>query len=179
MVIKPLPEHMRNNEWVTGVAITGKNDLVSVLHIPTLFSAAKAQDDFTKVSRLQEPVQQAARILIVDDSFNTREIEKSILESGGYSVSTAKDGVDGLNKAGESQFDLIVTDCDMPNMDGFDMTQALRKQKAYQDKPIVMVTSKDREEDRRRGMEVGADAYIIKGSFDQSLLLETVESLIG
>lgn len=179
MVIKPLPSHLKNNVWVTGIAITGKNELVNVLHIPTLFVNAKKSDGSASVHSQAILNSSPAKILVVDDSYNTREIEKSILEEGGYIVHIAHDGEDGLKKAQQTQYDLIVTDCDMPKMNGFNLTKNLRRDENYKDKPIIIVTARDKEEDRLLGMEVGADAYITKGTFNQNVLLETVDSLIG
>jgi two-component system, chemotaxis family, sensor kinase CheA len=181
MVIKPLPSHMNNNEWVTGIAITGKNELVNVLHIPMLFSnSSKAINNKSTDIPLQiAHSNELKRILVVDDSFNTRELEKKILETGGYVVDTAEDGEEGLNLAKQTQYNLIVTDCDMPKMNGFELTENLRKDQYYIEKPIIIVTAKDREEDRLKGMKAGANAYITKATFDQKILLETVDSLIG
>ncbi len=178
MVIKPLPSHVKNNEWVTGIAITGKNELVNVLHIPTLFTYAKKITGNGRIQFQASIAKGSAKILVVDDSYNTREIEKSILEAGGYIVHVAEDGEDGLNKAQQTQYDLIITDCDMPKMNGFELTEHLKKDPHYKEKPIIIVTSKDKEEDRLKGLKAGADAYIIKGEFNQKILLETVESLI-
>jgi two-component system chemotaxis sensor kinase CheA len=118
-------------------------------------------------------------ILVVDDSINTREIEKSILESYGYRVTLAEDGADGLEKAKGFIFDAVITDVEMPRLDGFSLTERLRKEESYRNTPIIIVTSREKEEDKRRGIQVGADAYIVKGSFDQTSLLETVQNLIG
>ena len=119
------------------------------------------------------------KILIVDDSINTREIERDILLAYGYSVDLAGDGIEALEKARDSGYDLIITDVEMPRMDGFTLTEELKKESAYIDKPVIIVTSRDKLEDKKRGMQVGASAYILKGSFDQSNLLNTVENLIG
>ncbi len=181
MVIKPLPSHLKNNEWVTGIAITGKNELVNVMHIPMLFSSAGKVDESTGPQYQDGPVPSSdlPKILVVDDAFEAREIEKNILERGGYSVDIAENGKDALAKAKATQYDLVVTDCDMPEMDGFELTKNLREDQIYRDKPIVIVTGRDKEEDRLKGMKAGADAYIVKGAFDQTILLETVDSLIG
>jgi len=121
----------------------------------------------------------AINILIVDDSVNTRDIERSILESYGYSVDVAGDGLEALEKAKGFKYDLIITDVEMPRLDGFSLTEKFRSEASYKNTPIIIVTSREKEEDKRRGITVGADAYIVKGSFDQSNLLETVQNLIG
>ena len=103
---------------------------------------------------------------------------KNILETAGYKVSTAIDGVEGYTRAKEERFNLILSDVDMPRMNGFDMTAKIRADKSVADIPIVLVTSLSKREDREHGMEVGANAYIVKSNFDQSNLLEVVERLI-
>jgi len=179
MVIKPLPSHMKNIQWVSGITITGNNDLVNVLHIPMIIEAAKEIKEAEYLRKRVKEEKKTIHILIVDDSLNTREIEKSILEAYGYQVDLAGDGLEALEKAKELKYDLVVTDVEMPRLDGFSLTEKLRADPEYKDTPIVIVTSRDREEDKRRGIQVGADAYILKGDFDQSNLLETVQSLLG
>ncbi|MCA1908066.1 MAG: hybrid sensor histidine kinase/response regulator [Magnetospirillum sp.] len=177
MVIKPLPEHLRGLPLVSGMVMTGRNDLVSVLQASTLLDAARRQRG---VAGPSEAVSGArVRVLVVDDSLNTREIEKDVLEAHGYQVTLAEDGLDGLAKARSSEFDAVLTDVEMPNMDGFTLTAALRKEEAYAHVPIIIITSREKEEDKRRGIQVGADAYIVKGDFDQSNLVDTLKSLLG
>ncbi len=178
MEIKSLPTHMKNNEMVSGVTLSGKNEIVLVLHVPKLFSLAKEIQGTKKEAEVKEVEQQSARILVVDDSLSTREIEKNILESYGYQVDVASDGIEGLEKAKARIYDMIITDIEMPRMDGFSLTENLRNETQYEHTPIIIVSSREKEEDKRRGMQVGADAYIIKGSFDQSNLLDTIQSLI-
>jgi two-component system chemotaxis sensor kinase CheA len=122
---------------------------------------------------------EAPHLLVVDDSLNTREIERSILEAAGYEIDLAKDGLEALRCVEETDYHLIVTDIEMPRMDGFTLTERLRADDRYANVPIVIVTSREKEADMQRGMAVGADAYIVKGTFDQNNLLATVESLIG
>jgi CheY-like chemotaxis protein len=118
--------------------------------------------------------------LLVEDSLTTREFERSLLEAHGYAVETAVDGVDGLEKVrGDHKFDLVVTDIEMPRMNGFDFCEELRRQPELHELPIVVVTTMDKEEEKRRGIEAGAQAYIIKGAFNQNALLQTIEKLIG
>lgn len=117
--------------------------------------------------------------MVVDDSRNTREIEKDLLEAWGYQVTLAEDGQDGLDKARAGDFDAILTDVEMPVMDGFTLTSHLRQEERYQHTPIIIITSREKETDRRRGIEVGADAYIVKGSFDQNSLIDTLKVLLG
>ena len=117
-------------------------------------------------------------LLLVEDSITTRTQEKRILEGAGYEVVTAVDGLDGLDKLSARQFDAVVSDVEMPNLSGLDMARRIRQDSRYSDLPIILVTSLASDEDRQRGMEVGANAYITKGAFDQSVLLETVRRLV-
>ena len=94
-------------------------------------------------------------------------------------MTLAEDGLDGLEKALAGDFDAILTDVEMPVMDGFTLTSRLREEERYRERPIIIITSREKESDRRRGIEVGADAYIVKGSFDQRNLVDTLKILLG
>ncbi|MFP3341807.1 hybrid sensor histidine kinase/response regulator [Halomonas sp. SIMBA_159] len=177
MVIKPLPEHLRYLPLVSGMISQGRNALVSLLHVPALLERAKRHAHPVRSSA--EPTDKPHRVLVVDDSLNTREIEKDVLEAWGYQVTLAENGRDGLNKALAETFDAVLTDVEMPVMDGFALTARLRENDLYRHKPIIIITSREKEADRQRGMEVGADAYIVKGSFDQNNLVETLKALLG
>ena len=181
VVIKPLPPHMADVQMVSGAIVSGTNEIFNVLHMPKIIEAARdlrraapapaAEDAGAPARKLQ--------ILVVDDSVSTREIEKSILESYGYAVDLAGDGMEGLERARSGAYDLVITDIEMPRLDGFSLTQTLRSEAEYAQTPIILVTSLDRESDKRRGIQVGADAYIVKGGFDQSTLLDAVQNLVG
>ena len=188
MVLKPLPEHMRGRGafggLVGGVVVTGANALVSLLQAPALLDAARrirgeAIKAAVKDSTHRHDGQQARHILVVDDSLNTREIEKEVLEASGYRVTLAEDGLDGWQKAVGGRFDAILTDVEMPGLDGFSLTAKLRENDKYRATPIIIVTSCQTREDKQRGIQVGADAYIVKGDFDQSHLVETLRNLLG
>ncbi|MFN3077733.1 MAG: response regulator, partial [Alphaproteobacteria bacterium] len=168
MVIKPLPEHLSHIALVSGMVITGRNALVSLLHAPALIDAARRKTRSGEARVDGTEARKAFRVLIVDDSLNTREIEKDVLEAHGYQVTLAEDGVDGLMKATSETFDAVLTDVEMPNMDGFTLTTSLRQEDRYRDTPIIIITSRAKEEDKRRGIQVGADAYIVKGDFEQN-----------
>jgi chemotaxis protein histidine kinase CheA/CheY-like chemotaxis protein len=178
MVVKPLPTHLQDLRMVSGVTIGERDSIINVLHVPELIRQARETGDS---GRLRPAVKEerAATVLVVDDSINTREIEKSILEAYGYAVVTAEDGQDAMEKTRETLFDLVVTDVEMPRLDGFSLTERLRADDRYRHVPIIIVTSREKDEDKRRGIKVGANAYIVKGAFDQSNLIETVRSLIG
>ncbi|AGX88209.1 hybrid sensor histidine kinase/response regulator [Candidatus Symbiobacter mobilis] len=178
MVVKPLPPHLRKHRLVAGVTVGEQDQLINVLHVPELFRLAR--EIRQPAPRAQAPeVATPQRVLVVDDSINTREIEKSILEAYGYDVTLAEDGEDGWDKTRSTLFDLVITDVEMPRLDGFSFTERLRADEQYRRIPVIIVTSREKEEDKRRGIQVGANAYIVKGSFDQSNLIETVRNLLG
>lgn len=178
MEIKPLPSHMQNLELVSGATLSGKNEIIMLLNVPKILDFAKEIKEEKIAQKAVKKQVKSTRILVVDDSINTREIEQSILEAYGYSVDVASDGMEALEKSRNTKYDLIVTDVEMPRLDGFSLTEKLRSSEDYSHTPIIIVTSRDKEEDKRRGLKVGADAYIVKGTFDQNNLLETVQYLV-
>lgn len=120
------------------------------------------------------------KVLVVDDQFTVRELQRSILEAAGYRVATAEDGLAALQQlGGDADIDLVVTDLEMPEMGGLELLRRVRGEPATASLPVVVVTSLAGEEDQRRGLEAGADAYVTKDRFDQRALLDTVERLIG
>ncbi|MBI4042742.1 MAG: response regulator [Deltaproteobacteria bacterium] len=167
--------HIRS---VTGATVIGAGQVVPVLNAAELIQTAIAKSE--EISReSEEPVMTAEKksILVVEDSITTRTLLKNIIESAGYEVKTAVDGQDAYTQLAAEHFDLIVSDIDMPRLDGFELTSKVRNHKTLADLPIVLVTALESRDDRQRGMEVGANAYIVKSSFDQSNLLEIIHQL--
>jgi two-component system chemotaxis sensor kinase CheA len=123
-------------------------------------------------------VEKKQSILVVEDSITARMLIKNILEMAGYQVKTAVDGVDAFTTLKTEDFDLVVSDIDMPRMNGIDLTSRIRSDKKIAELPVVLVTALESREDRERGIDVGANAYIVKSSFDQSNLLEVVRRLV-
>ena len=119
------------------------------------------------------------RVLIVDDSLTVRELERKLLSSHGYEVEAATDGMDGWNAVRTGHFDLVISDVDMPRMDGIELVTLIKKDANTKSLPVMIVSYKDREQDRQRGMEAGADYYLTKGSFHDETLLNAVRDLIG
>jgi two-component system, chemotaxis family, sensor kinase CheA len=182
IVIKNLGTHLRQVDNVAGATILGAGEVVLILHVPDLVQSARALTGVRAPGgRLEErEVKEGPRrLLIVEDSFTTRELERSIFEASGYEVETANDGVQALAKLREGPVDLVVTDVQMPNMDGFELTRQVKEDASLSSIPVVIVTSLEREEEKRKGIEAGADAYITKSVFNQDMLLETVERLTG
>ncbi|MFZ2853057.1 MAG: response regulator, partial [Rhodocyclaceae bacterium] len=117
-------------------------------------------------------------LLVVEDSITARSLLKSILETAGYRVATAVDGVDALTVLRTGQFDLVVSDVEMPRMDGFELTARIRGDKKLAELPVVLVTALESRADKERGIDVGANAYLVKSSFDQSNLCEVIGRLL-
>jgi two-component system sensor histidine kinase and response regulator WspE len=122
---------------------------------------------------------QRKRVLVVDDSLTVRELERKLLANSGYEVEVAIDGMDGWNAVRTGRFDLVITDVDMPRMDGIELVTKIKKDPHVRSLPVMIVSYKDRPEDRRRGLEAGADYYFVKGSFNDEMLFQSVVDLIG
>ena len=116
---------------------------------------------------------------MVDDSITVRELERQLLEAAGYAVEVAVDGLDGWNAVRTGEYDLVISDVDMPRMDGIQFVTLIKHDATLRSIPVVIISYKDREEDRMRGLDAGADAYLTKSSFHDQTLLETVADLIG
>ena len=116
-------------------------------------------------------------VLVVDDAVTTRAMERGLLELAGYQVKVAVDGMDAWTALKSDHFDLVVSDVDMPRMNGFELTQRIRADDGLQDLPVVLVSALEAREDKERGIEVGANAYVVKSSFEQSNLLEIINRL--
>ncbi len=119
------------------------------------------------------------RVLVVDDSITVRELERQLLENRGYAVDIAVDGVDGWNAVRSAHYDLVVSDIDMPRMDGIQFVRHIKDDERLRAIPVVIVSYKDREEDRLRGLDAGANSYLTKSSFHDQTFLTTVADLIG
>jgi len=126
-----------------------------------------------------KPAAHIKRILVVDDSITVREVERNMLVTRGYHVDVAVDGMDGWNAVRMDDYDLVISDVDMPRMNGFEFVRLIRQDERLSKTPVMIVSYKDREEDRQRGLEAGADYYLTKGSFHDETLIEAVLDLIG
>ena len=179
VVIKGFGKYLSNIPFIAGAAPLSDEDGALVLSVPDFFSKSFSLSDAKPVfhKKHEESQKKQKRILLVEDSLTTRELEKSILESCGYQVHVATDGMEGLKMAGEESVDIIVTDVEMPRMNGFQMIQKIKENKRLSGLPVIIVTSLEKEDEKKKGMEVGADAYIVKASFDQTNLINTIESL--
>ncbi|MFB3885947.1 MAG: response regulator [Thermodesulfobacteriota bacterium] len=178
--LKSLGKHLGKVHHVSGAVILGSGEVVPVLDIPELIASSALQVPVVSDKRDSHRVKRKEnKILVVEDVFSTRELEKSILEAHGYVVDTAVDGLDALDRMSAGHYDLIISDVEMPRMDGFELCRHVKQREHWKDIPFVMVTSMQKEEDKRRGLEVGAAAYIVKSGFEQTNLLDTIERLVG
>ncbi|MFA5866386.1 MAG: hybrid sensor histidine kinase/response regulator [Actinomycetota bacterium] len=177
VVIKTLGRRLSSIRNIAGATVLGNGDVVLILNPPDLVAAAKGLPVELAPAAEESKETVVKQILIVDDSATTRGLEKSILESAGYQVDEAIDGIDALAKVSKKAYDLLVVDVQMPKMDGLTLTKKIKGNQRYEDIPVVMVTTLEKEEDKKRGIEAGADAYIIKRAFDQANLLSVIEQL--
>ena len=183
VVVKPLGWPLSSAPHLQGAATLGSGELVGLLSAAELFSRALAKlarGERRAWSALESATPQKVRppILVVDDSITTRTLERTILETAGYATFTAVDGLDALEVLKRESVSLVLTDVEMPRMDGFSLTEAIRADAKLQHLPVIVVTSLGSPEHRSRGAEAGADAYIVKGEFEQGVLLETVRRLL-
>ncbi|AMC36224.1 hybrid sensor histidine kinase/response regulator [Janthinobacterium sp. B9-8] len=178
IVLKSQSALLKHISDLSGVTILGTGEVCMVLNPPDFIAKLKHQTSQTVTASSQEVERKKQLILLAEDSLTTRAQMKRILESGGYEVVMAVDGLDAFNKLETRPFDAIVSDINMPNMDGLTLVQKVRSNKKHTELPIVLVTMLSTEEDKRRGMEAGANAYISKAAFEQKLLLDTLRRLV-
>lgn len=180
IVLRPLDPLIGHVPHVSGAALLGPGRVALVLDPASLIGAAShAGVNIADASAWSVARPVTHTVLVVDDSITTRTLEQSILAAAGYRVLTAVDGAEGWSMLRERGADLVVADVEMPRMDGFALCEAIRGSPTFSELPVVLVTALDSAEHRARGMEAGADAYIIKSAFDQQSLLDTVRQLLG
>lgn len=174
----PLLKRVRN---VSGFSMLGSGELVPILHTPDMARTAMGMHTAGQVRSVvhRQGVQERKTVLVAEDSITSRMLLKNVLEAAGYNVITAVNGLDALQKIEASLPDILVSDVEMPQMDGFTLTAKVRKMDNSASLPIILVTSLGSAEDRERGVDAGADAYIIKSNFDQGNLLEVIGRLAG
>jgi two-component system chemotaxis sensor kinase CheA len=180
VVVKPLGALLPSARGYLGAAILGDGRIALLLDPVALTRPATARLRALVGPPRPETERAPSKVLVVEDSYTVRELQRSILEAAGYRVETARDGKEGLERVErDSDIELVITDLEMPEMDGLELTRAIRARAERSSLPVVIVTSRGDETDRARGIEAGADAYMIKRAFDQQTLLETVERLVG
>ncbi|OHD21082.1 MAG: hypothetical protein A2064_06280 [Spirochaetes bacterium GWB1_66_5] len=180
VLLKNLGSQLRRVRNLAGATLLGTGKTVPVLNIPDLILSAQrlSASGLKPAAQVEEKPASPKSVLLVEDSITSRMLLKSILENAGYEVSLAVDGIDAITRLRSGSYDLVVSDVQMPRMNGFDLTAKIRLDKKLGETPVVLVTALESREDRERGIEVGANAYIVKSSFDQSNLLEVIGRLL-
>ena len=184
LVVQPLDPRLGKVKDVSAAALMEDGSPVLIVDVDDMIRSVDkliSGGAHTHVSRrsLAEPVRQKKRVLAVDDSLTVRELERKMLTNRGYDAEVAVDGMDGWNAIRNSHFDLVITDVDMPRMDGIELATLIKKDQNLKSTPVLIVSYKDREEDRIRGLQAGADYYLTKGSFHDETLMKAVVDLIG
>ncbi|PKH31350.1 hybrid sensor histidine kinase/response regulator [Pseudomonas sp. 43NM1] len=184
LVVLPLDERLGKIQDISAGALLDDGSVVLIVDVEDMLRSVDKLLNTGRLERIARHSNQAAeaarkRILVVDDSLTVRELQRKLLLNRGYDVAVAVDGMDGWNALRSEDFDLLITDIDMPRMDGIELVSLLRRDNRLQSLPVMVVSYKDREEDRRRGLDAGADYYLAKASFHDDALLDAVVELIG
>jgi two-component system chemotaxis sensor kinase CheA len=178
VLVKRLARPLSRVRNIAGATVLASGQVAPILNGPDLLKSARITSATLHTSAPTEPsAATAKRILVAEDSITSRVLLKGILESAGYDVKTAVDGIEAYTTLRSESFDLLVSDVEMPRMNGFDLTAKIRLDSALAELPVVLVTALESREDRERGIDVGANAYLVKSSLDQSNLLEAVRRL--
>ncbi|MEQ7917857.1 hybrid sensor histidine kinase/response regulator [Xanthomonas sp. WHRI 1810A] len=184
LVVLPLDPRLGKVQDISAGALLDDGSAVLIIDVEDMLRSVEKLLNTGRLERIDRRNHQAnaaprKRVLVVDDSLTVRELERKLLLGRGYEVAVAVDGMDGWNALRAEDFDLLITDIDMPRMDGIELVTLLRRDSRLQSLPVMVVSYKDREEDRRRGLDAGADYYLAKASFHDDALLDAVVDLIG
>jgi two-component system sensor histidine kinase and response regulator WspE len=184
LVVRPLDPRLGKVKDISAAALLPDRSPVLIVDVEDLIRSIENLTTGGRVAQVRDiagstAAQQQKRVLVVDDSLTVRELERKLLDGKGYHVEVAVDGMDGWNAARAGHYDLVITDVDMPRLDGIELVRLIKQDARLQSLPVMIVSYKDREEDRRRGLEAGADYYLTKGSFHDESLLNAVIDLIG
>ncbi|MEO1162677.1 MAG: hybrid sensor histidine kinase/response regulator [Chloroflexota bacterium] len=186
IVLKPLGRELRGAPFIAGAALLGSGEILLVLDVNDLVRRASGDIGATPTTVPQANTQRSQtapetrplRVLVVDDSITTRTLEKNILEAVGYDVHVAIDGMEAWQRIPEIKPDIVVSDVEMPNMNGLELTRTIRAHEATRDLPVILLTSLAKPEQRDAGLVAGANAYLVKSNFDQGDLLDTIDRLM-
>jgi len=184
LVVQPLAQVLGKIKDIAAGSLTDDGTPVLIFDVEDLLRSVEKLVADGRIERVRQAGNEAAsvprkRVLVIDDSLTVRELERKLLTSRGYEVAVAVDGMDGWNVLRAESFDLVITDVDMPRMDGIELVTRMRADARLAQLPVMIVSYKDREQDRERGMQAGADYYLAKGSFHDTALLDAVHDLIG
>ncbi|MGD1895609.1 MAG: Hpt domain-containing protein [Phormidesmis sp.] len=178
VVFKPQSAILKRVRNVVGLTILGNGDICTILNPADLIKSIQRTDERAPLPLREAPSPRKPLILLVEDSPPVRIQEKRLFENAGYEVVTAEDGLEGYEILREGRFDAVISDIEMPNLDGLSLTRKIREHQEYEELPIILVTTLSTDQDRQRGADMGANAYIVKGKFNQEALLETLHRLI-
>ena len=181
VVVKAFSALVPRLDVLAGASIESDGSILLVLDPPGLIERSR-HGGSRRVDHVRAPVaprRQGGRLLVVDDALTVRELQRTILERAGFDVTVASDGIEALSHLENEVFDLVLTDVEMPRMNGFELTEHIRAHATMSNVAILILTSLASDADRRRGMDVGADGYIVKSSFDEQSLLDAVDRLVG
>ncbi len=180
LVLKSLGHEIERARYVSGAALLGTGDVIIVLDAHDLIQGVSGAKLFRRIipTTPAETTPQRLRVLVVDDSITTRTLEKNILETAGFDVDVAINGVEGWAKLSEDEFDVVIADVEMPAMNGFELTQRIRESNRTKHLPVILLTSLGKPEQREAGLKAGADAYLVKSQFEQDELLRTIQAVI-
>lgn len=179
VVVRELEKPLVAPPLVAGVALRSAGEVTCVLNPVELVRVAGVHAPLAAPAEVKSAPSRARRVLVVDDSFTLRALEKSILEMAGYSVLLASDGEEALALLEREAVDVVVSDVNMPRRDGFELLSAVRQSPRLRELPFILVTSRSSDADRRRGLDLGASAYVVKSEFDQEILVDAVARLAG
>jgi two-component system sensor histidine kinase and response regulator WspE len=182
LVVRPLDRRLGKVPNLSSVALDEHGQPVLIMDVDDLVRSSdrlSGQSQLTRRRPVHAVKRRTRRLLVVDDSITVREVERKLLENGGYDVDVAVDGMDGWNQLTLNAYDLVVTDVDMPRMNGIELVTRIKADPKLSGLPVIIVSYKDREEDRLRGMQAGADYYLTKSSFHDKGLIQAVRDLIG
>ena len=181
LVVKDLGSFLGRVPCIAGATIDGDGSVVCLLDLRELAerTVGRSLAAPTEVGRRTAPAGRKPRVLVVEDSVGVRELERVILEGAGYQVETAVDGLDGASRLREDPADLVLSDVEMPGMDGFDLTRRIRATKGWENVPVIIMTSRGEDHARQAGLDAGCSAYLLKNEFDQEQLVQTVRRLVG
>ncbi len=179
ILVKPLGNQLSRVRNIAGATVLGNGSVVPILNVSDLLRSAVTGSVAAVAARPAVARSKAGQqsVLVVEDSITSRTLLKNILEASGYRVRTAIDGIDAMSLLKTEAFDIVVSDVEMPRMDGFELTAAIRRDQQLAGLPVILVTGLESREDKEKGIDVGASAYIVKSSFDQSRLIEVIQKL--
>ena len=178
VLVKSLGKQLCRVRNISGATISSAGKVIPILNTSDLIKSALKITPLQRIKEHEERKEESKSILVADDSITSRILVKNILESSGYDVKTAVDGIDAYRALREESFHLVVSDVEMPRMDGFELTEKIRSDKKLSELPVILLTALSSQEDRERGIDVGASAYIVKSTFDQTGLLNVIKKLI-